>query len=59
VTDRHRRKRNVAAVEMGNDEKQEDKGKNPDPHFLDCSRLDGHPTWVCFVAQGHLTVSLP
>ena len=30
---RQRRKRNVGAVEKGNDEKQEDKRKNPDPHF--------------------------
>jgi hypothetical protein len=39
---RQRRKPNVDPVKKTNDEKNEDIGENPNPHFLDCSRLDGH-----------------
>ena len=39
---RQRRKPNVDPVKKANDKKKEDKGENPNPHFLDCSRLDGH-----------------
>jgi hypothetical protein len=41
---RQRRKPNVEAIEKGNDEKQEDKGKNPDPQFSNRSRFDGTPS---------------
>jgi hypothetical protein len=54
---RQRRKPNVVAVELGNDEQQEHKGKDPDPHFLDSSCLDGRGTSGCFVAQSHLSVN--
>jgi hypothetical protein len=39
---RQRREPNVDPVKKTNDEKNEDIGENPNPHFLDCSRLDGH-----------------
>src|ERR1700674_753834 len=41
---RQRRKPNVVAIEKGNYEKQEDKGKNPDPHFPNGSGRDEHRT---------------
>ena len=56
---RQRRKPNVDSVEKGNDEKQEDKGKNPDPHFPNGSGRDGHRTVVCLDIQDHLSVRLP
>jgi hypothetical protein len=40
---RQRGKPNVDAIEKGNDEKQEDKGKNPHPQFANGSGVDGHP----------------
>src|SRR6267143_3535812 len=48
---RQRRKPNVDAIEKGYDEKNEDKGKNPDPHFPDRSGLDAHGTSGGFVGQ--------
>ena|SRR6266850_5476987 len=56
---RQRRKPNVDSVEKGNDEKQEDKRKNPDPHFLNGSGRDGHRTVVCLDIQDHLSASFP
>jgi len=50
------RKSNIDSVEKGNDEKQEDKGKNPDAHFLNGSGRDGHRTVVCLDIQDHLSV---
>jgi hypothetical protein len=35
-------KPDVDPVKKANDEKNEDIGENPNPHFLDSSRLDGH-----------------
>jgi hypothetical protein len=56
---RQRRKPNVDSVEKGNDEKQEDKRKNPDPYFPNGSGRDGHRTVVCLDIQDHLSVRLP
>jgi hypothetical protein len=39
---RQGREPDVDPVKKANYEKKEDKGKNLNPHFLDCSRLDGH-----------------
>ena len=54
---RQRRKASVDPVEKANDEKKEDKGENPNPHFLDCPRLDGHPSGVYSVAHDDLSAS--
>src|ERR1700740_3356195 len=56
---RQRRKPNVDAIEKGNDEKQEDKGKNPDAEFPNRSGLDGHRGYACFVDHTQPSVSLP
>src|SRR5437870_5823992 len=40
------------SIEKGNDEKQEDKRENPDPHFPNRSCFDGYRNGVCLVAHG-------
>jgi len=56
---RQRRKPNVVAIEKGNDKKQEDKGKNPDPQFLNRSGFHGNRFSFYFAPHAQLSVSLP